>query len=72
MIRQLRERGLGVLITDHQVRETLAIVDRSYILNNGKIIAEGDAEHVLASELARSASISVKNYDCSGTLAVAR
>ena len=53
MIRQLRERGLGVLITDHQVRETLAIVDRSYILNNGKIIAEGDAEHVLASELAR-------------------
>ncbi len=54
MIRQLRERGLGVLITDHQVRETLAIVDRSYILNNGKIIAEGDAEHVLASELARS------------------
>jgi lipopolysaccharide export system ATP-binding protein len=54
MIRQLRERGIGVLITDHQVRETLAIVDRSYILNNGKIIAEGDAEHVLASELARS------------------
>ncbi len=54
MIRQLRERGLGVLITDHQVRETLAIVDRSYILNNGKIIAEGDAEHVLASDLARS------------------
>jgi lipopolysaccharide export system ATP-binding protein len=54
MIRQLRERGLGVLITDHQVRETLAIVDRSYILNSGKIIAEGDAEHVLASELARA------------------
>ncbi len=53
MIRQLRERGLGVLITDHQVRETLAIVDRSYILNDGKIIAEGDAEHVLASRIAR-------------------
>ncbi len=53
MIRQLRDRGLGVLITDHQVRETLAIVDRSYILNDGKIIAEGDAEAVLASQVAR-------------------
>ncbi len=53
MIRQLRARGLGILITDHQVRETLAIVDRSYILNDGKIIAEGDAEAVLASTVAR-------------------
>ncbi len=53
MIRQLRERGLGVLITDHQVRETLAIVDRSYILNDGVIIAEGNAQEVLASPVAR-------------------
>ena len=53
MIRQLRERGLGVLITDHQVRETLAIVDRSYILNDGCIIAEGNAQEVLASPIAR-------------------
>ena len=53
MIRQLRERGLGVLITDHQVRETLAIVDRSYILNDGRIIAEGNAQEVLASSVAR-------------------
>ncbi|MDQ2908832.1 MAG: LPS export ABC transporter ATP-binding protein [Candidatus Eremiobacteraeota bacterium] len=53
MIRQLRERGLGVLITDHQVRETLAIVDRSYILNDGAIIAEGNAQEVLASPVAR-------------------
>ncbi|MDP9017003.1 MAG: LPS export ABC transporter ATP-binding protein, partial [Candidatus Eremiobacteraeota bacterium] len=41
MIRQLRDRGLGVLITDHQVRETLAIVDRAYILNNGRIEVSG-------------------------------
>ncbi len=53
MIRHLRERGLGVLITDHQVRETLAIVDRSYILNDGIIIAEGNAQEVLASPVAR-------------------
>jgi lipopolysaccharide export system ATP-binding protein len=53
MIRQLRERGLGVLITDHQVRETLAIVDRAYILNEGKIEVSGTADDVLASPVAR-------------------
>jgi len=53
MIRQLRERGLGVLITDHQVRETLAIVDRAYILNDGKIVVSGNAQEVLASPTAR-------------------
>ena len=53
MIRQLRDRGLGILITDHQVRETLAIVDRAYILNNGKIEVEGSAQDVLNSPTAR-------------------
>jgi lipopolysaccharide export system ATP-binding protein len=53
MIRQLRDRGLGVLITDHQVRETLAIVDRAYILNDGKIEVSGSADDVLASPVAR-------------------
>ena len=53
MIRQLRDRGLGVLITDHQVRETLAIVDRAYILNDGKIVVSGTAQDVLASPTAR-------------------
>ena len=53
MIRQLRDRGLGVLITDHQVRETLAIVDRAYILNDGKIVVSGSADEVLESPLAR-------------------
>jgi lipopolysaccharide export system ATP-binding protein len=53
MIRQLRDRGLGVLITDHQVRETLAIVDRAYILNDGKIEVSGSAETVLQSPVAR-------------------
>jgi lipopolysaccharide export system ATP-binding protein len=53
MIRQLRDRGLGVLITDHQVRETLAIVDRAYILNDGKIVVSGNAQEVLSSPIAR-------------------
>ena len=53
MIRQLRDRGLGILITDHQVRETLAIVDRAYILNDGKIVVSGNAQEVLASPTAR-------------------
>jgi lipopolysaccharide export system ATP-binding protein len=53
MIRQLRDRGLGVLITDHQVRETLAIVDRAYIVNDGVIVVSGSADQVLESPLAR-------------------
>jgi lipopolysaccharide export system ATP-binding protein len=53
MIRQLRDRGLGVLITDHQVRETLAIVDRAYILNDGQIVVSGTASEVLSSAVAR-------------------
>ena len=53
MIRQLRDRGLGILITDHQVRETLAIVDRAYILNDGKIEVSGSAQDVLDSPIAR-------------------
>jgi lipopolysaccharide export system ATP-binding protein len=53
MIRQLRDRGLGVLITDHQVRETLAIVDRAYILNDGGIVVSGTAQDVLDSPVAR-------------------
>jgi lipopolysaccharide export system ATP-binding protein len=53
MIRQLRDRGLGILITDHQVRETLTIVDRAYILNNGRIEVSGTAQEVLDSPIAR-------------------
>ncbi len=52
-IRRLRDRGLGVLITDHQVRETLAIVDRAYVLNDGNIVVGGSAQEVLDSPLAR-------------------
>ncbi len=47
IINHLKERGIGVLITDHNVRETLAICDKAYIASGGCIIAEGDAETVL-------------------------
>ncbi|NOT85228.1 MAG: LPS export ABC transporter ATP-binding protein [Methylococcaceae bacterium] len=43
IIAHLKDRGIGVLITEHNVRETLGICDRAYILNNGKVIAEGTA-----------------------------
>jgi lipopolysaccharide export system ATP-binding protein len=47
IIHQLRDRGIGVLITDHNVRETLDICEKAYIVGNGHIIAEGTAEDVL-------------------------
>ena len=50
IIRQLSARGIGVLITDHNVRETLDICDKAYIVNDGHIIAAGAAEDILADE----------------------
>ena len=47
IIYQLRDKGIGVLITDHNVRETLDICERAYIVSSGEIIAEGSAEHIL-------------------------
>jgi lipopolysaccharide export system ATP-binding protein len=53
IIRQLKERGIGVLITDHNVRETLGICDRAYILNEGSILEEGIPAHIAGSRQAR-------------------
>jgi lipopolysaccharide export system ATP-binding protein len=53
IIAQLQERGIGVLITDHNVRETLGICDRAYILNAGMILEEGSPEVIAASRQAR-------------------
>ena len=50
---ELQKKGLGLLITDHNVRETLAIVDRAYILSLGKILVSGTAQHVAQDETAR-------------------
>ncbi|AMW78502.1 ABC transporter ATP-binding protein [Acinetobacter sp. TGL-Y2] len=53
IIRSLKERGIGVLITDHNVRETLAICEHAYIVSEGAVIAEGTPEDVLADETVR-------------------
>lgn len=52
-VRHLKERGLGVVITDHNVRETLAITDRAEIIHQGRILASGDPERLLRSPEAR-------------------
>ena len=53
IIEHLKDRGIGVLITEHNVRETLGICDRAYILNDGKVIAEGGAAAIVANEEVR-------------------
>jgi lipopolysaccharide export system ATP-binding protein len=53
IIRELTHRGIGVLITDHNVRETLGVCARAYIVNQGTVIAQGTAEEVLANPQVR-------------------
>ncbi len=53
IVRQLKERGIGVLITDHNVRETLGICDRAYILTEGSVLEEGTPQEIAASPRAR-------------------
>lgn len=53
IIDHLRNRGIGILITEHNVRETLGICDRAYILNEGKVIAEGDSAEIVANQEVR-------------------
>ena len=53
IIRHLSARGIGVLITDHNVRETLGICSRAYIVSSGSVIASGSAEDVLANPQVR-------------------
>jgi lipopolysaccharide export system ATP-binding protein len=54
IVRQLRDRGLGIIISDHNVRETLNVCERAYIINGGKIIEQGPPQKIVQSELARS------------------
>lgn len=53
IIRKLKEDGLGVLISDHNVRETLQVCDFAYIMNDGKILTSGVADDIIESEVAR-------------------
>lgn len=54
IIAQLREKGIGILISDHNVRETLKVCDRAYIVNEGTILEEGDPDQIASSQRARS------------------
>ena len=53
IIRRLRTEGIAILITDHQVRETLQITDRSYVIRAGKVVCHGPPDEVLANPEAR-------------------
>ncbi len=53
LVAGLKDRGIGVLITDHNVRETLSIVDRAYILHDGKVLMSGTADEVIQDENVR-------------------
>lgn len=53
IIRKLKERGIGVIISDHNVRETLKVCDRAYIVNRGSILVEGYPQDIAQSEKAR-------------------
>jgi len=53
IIRRLKERGLGILITDHNVRETLKLIDRGYIIHKGEVLVEGTAEFLANDPKAR-------------------
>ena len=53
IIQGLKKRGIGVLITDHSVRETLGIVDRAYVMNQGTVLVEGQPDEIVNSEIAK-------------------
>ncbi len=53
IVRRLKERGLGILITDHNVRETLKLIDRAYLIHKGEVVYEGDAEQLVNDPRAR-------------------
>jgi lipopolysaccharide export system ATP-binding protein len=53
LVMHLKDRGIGVLITDHNVRETLRIVDRAYIIHKGKVMTEGSGDFLINDPQAR-------------------
>jgi lipopolysaccharide export system ATP-binding protein len=54
IIRQLRERGIGIVISDHNVRETLKVCDSAYIISHGRVVEHGTPEEILQSKIARA------------------
>jgi lipopolysaccharide export system ATP-binding protein len=66
LVRQLRDRGIGILITDHNVRETLGCTDRAYIIHQGQILREGTAEELVSDEQVRAVYLG-RNFETAGT-----
>lgn len=62
IIRKLKSKGIGVVISDHNVRETLTVCDRAYILNEGKILVEGNPDEIAVSDIARKFYLG-ENFD---------
>jgi lipopolysaccharide export system ATP-binding protein len=53
LVRHLTARGIGVLITDHNVRETLGLIDRAYIIHSGRVLSEGRPDEIIADPAVR-------------------
>jgi lipopolysaccharide export system ATP-binding protein len=68
IIRDLRNRGIGILLTDHREMETLTITDRNYIICAGRVLVSGDSETVLNDEAAQQAYFGKRSYHTSGML----
>ena len=62
IIQQMRESGLGILITDHSVRETLTVTDRAYIIHEGNVMVSGTAEFLVNDQRARELYLGEKFY----------
>ena len=62
LIKHLTDRNIGVLITDHNVHETLSIVDRAYLLFEGRLLKKGTAEELAADEMVRNVYLG-KNFE---------
>ena len=60
IIEQLKQKNLGILITDHNVRETLSCVDRAYLMCEGKILCEGDRDYLVNNPEARAVYLGEK------------
>src|SRR5579872_6645232 len=69
IIKNLRDRGIGILLTDHREMETLTITDRNYIICEGRVLVSGDSKTVLSNEDAQKAYFGKRSYHSSGMLA---
>lgn len=68
IIEALRDRGIGILLTDHREMETLTITDRNYIICDGRVLVSGDSETVLNDEAAQKAYFGKRSYHAPGML----